>query len=83
MTADQAAGSPLTAFDIGSGIYAYSANVVTWFEFKDNYALTLIATYRRFTGDAADSPILLADDGSRNNVYAALSISKKFDLSKW
>ena len=83
VSADQAAGSPLTAFEIGSGIYAYSANVVTWIEFKDNYALTLIATYRRFTGDAADSPILLADDGSRNNIYAALSISKKFDLSKW
>jgi len=81
--ADQAAGSPLTVFDIGSGIYAYSANVVTWIEFKEDYALTLIATYRRFTGDAADSPILLADDGSRNNIYAALSISKKFDLSKW
>ncbi len=83
VTADQAAGSPLTAFDIGSGIYSYSANIVTWIEFREKYALTFIGTYRRFTDDAADSPILLASDGSRNGIYAAVSLSRKFDLSKF
>ncbi len=83
VTADQAAGSPLGGFDIGSGIYAYSANVVTWIEFQEKYALTLIATYRKFTNDAKDSPILRADDGSTDGVYAAISISRKFDLSNF
>jgi len=83
VTANQAAGSPLGGFDIGSGIYAYSANVVTWIEFQEKYALTLIATYRKFTNDAKDSPILRADDGSTDGVYAAISISRKFDLSNF
>jgi len=81
VTDAQAAGSPLSAFDVGSGIYSYSANVVTWIEFKEKYALTFIGTYRKFTGDAADSPILRADDGSRDGIYAAISLSRRFDLS--
>ncbi len=80
---DQALGSPLSAFDIGSGIYSYAANIVTWIEFNEKYALTFIGTYRRFTGDASDSPVLQASDGSADNFYGAVSISRKFDLSKF
>jgi len=83
VTSAQAQGSPLGAFDIGSGIYSYSANVVTWIEFNEKYALTFIGTYRQFTGDAKDSPVLRADDGSTDGIYAAVSISRKFDLSNF
>jgi len=83
VTANQSQSSNLAAFDIGSGIYAYSANVVTWIEIKDQYAVSLIATYRKFTGDAKDSPILRANDGATDGLYAAISVSKKFDLSKF
>jgi len=79
----QSLNSPLAAYDIGSGIYAYSANVVSWVEIQDKYALAFIATYRNFTGDAKDSPILRADDGSTNGASVIVSFSRKFDLSKY
>jgi len=83
VTAEQAATSGLSAFDAGSGIYAYSVGAVSWVEIEEKYAISVFANYRWFTGDAADSPILNANDGSRNGIFAALSISRKFDTSKW
>ena len=79
----QAAGSPLGAFDAGSGIYKYSAGLVSWIEFKERYALSLIGTYDWYQNDAANSPILNAEDGSRNGIFAAISLSRKFDTNKW
>jgi len=83
VTDQQAATSGLTAFDAGSGIYAYSLGVVSWVEIQDKYAISVFANYRWFTGDASDSPILNANDGSRNGIFAALSLSRKFDTTKW
>lgn len=83
VTDAQAATSGLDAFDAGSGIYAYSLGVVSWVEIQDKYAISLFANYRWFTEDAADSPILNADDGSRNGIFAAISLSRKFDTAKW
>ena len=83
VTADQAATSGLTAYDAGSGIYGYSAGIVSWVEIQDRYAVSLIANYRWFTGDAADSPILNASDGSRNGIFATIGVSRKFDTTKW
>jgi outer membrane scaffolding protein for murein synthesis (MipA/OmpV family) len=83
VTDGQAATSGLAAYDAGSGIYAYSAGIVSWVEIDERYAVSVIANYRWFTGDAADSPILNADDGSKNGVFAVLSVSRKFDTTKW
>ena len=83
VTNAQSSSSPLAAYDIGSGIYAYSASVVSWIDIQDKYALALIATYREFTGDAKDSPILRADDGSTNGASVIVSLSRKFDLSRF
>ena len=83
VTENQAATSGLTAYDAGSGIYGYSAGIVSWVEIKDKYAVSLIANYRWFTGDAADSPILNASDGSRNGIFATIGVSRKFDTTKW
>lgn len=83
VTSVQSEASKLGAYDIGSGVYGYSANVVAWIEIQDQYAISLIATYLKFTGDTKDSPILRASDGATDGIYAALSISKKFDLSKF
>jgi len=79
----QSASSGLSVFDAGSGIYAYSVGVVSWVEVEEKYAVTLIANYRWFTGDVTDSPILNANDGSRNGLFAALSVSRKFDTAQW
>jgi len=83
VTSEQAATSGLAAYDAGSGIYAYSAGVVSWIEIDKKYAVSLIANYRWFTKDAADSPILNASDGSRNGIFATLGVSRKFDTTKW
>lgn len=83
VTDAQAASSGLAAYDADSGIYAYSANIVSWVEINDRYAINLIGSYRWFTGDAEDSPILNASDGSRNGILATVGISRKFDVSKW
>ena len=83
VTEAQSATSGLEAFDSGSGIYAYSVGAVTWVEFEEKYAVTLIANYRWFTGDASDSPILNASDGSRNGIFVAMSLARKFDTTKW
>ncbi len=79
----QASSSPLGAYDAGSGIYKYSAGLVSWIEFKERYALSLIGTYDWYQNDAANSPILNAEDGSRNGIFAAISLSRKFDTNKW
>ncbi len=79
----QAAVSPFSSYEIGSGAYAYSANVVSWLEFDNDYAVALVGSYRNFIGNAADSPILLAEDGSRDNISVALSFVRKFNLSKF
>lgn len=60
VTEDQSASSGLARFDAGSGIYSYSASIVSWLEIQDQYAVSLIASYRWYTEDAKDSPILLS-----------------------
>ena len=83
VTPDQAVTSGLTAYNAGSGIYGYSAGFVSWVTIEDKYAVSLITNYRWFTGDAADSPILNASDGSRNGIFATIGVSRKFDTTKW
>ena len=83
VTEDQAAGSPLSEFDAGAGIYSYSLGVVSWVEFKERYALSLIGAYSIFTNDAEDSPIVNANDGSKNGLLVAVSLSRSFDTNKW
>ena len=79
----QSAASNLDAFDSDSGLYAYSFNVVAWYQVQENYSLGLFASYREFIDDAEDSPILRAEDGSTNGIFAGLSLSRKFDLSRF
>ncbi len=83
VTDDQSASSGLARFDAGSGIYSYSASVVSWVEIQDKYAVSLTASYRWYTEDAKESPILNASDGSDAGVFAALSVLRKFDTTKW
>ena len=83
VSANQAAASGLTQFDASSGIYGYSAGILSWVEFNEKYALTFIGNYRWFTDEATDSPILNAADGSDEGFFAALSLSRKFDTKKW
>ena len=83
VTPEQSAASNLTAFDIGSGFNSYAFNVIAWYQVTDNYQLGAFASYREFFDDAEDSPILQAPDGSTNGLFAGVSLTRKFDLSKF
>lgn len=79
----QSAASGLNVYDAGSGIYSYSLGVLSWIEFQEKYALVFVGSYRWFTDDAQDSPILNAQDGSDKGLFAAVSLTRKFDTNKW
>jgi outer membrane scaffolding protein for murein synthesis (MipA/OmpV family) len=83
VTSSQAASSPLTAYDASSGIYSYSASLVSWVIVKDDYALSLIGSYSWYINDAEESPILNADDGAKTGLFGAVSVSRRFDTKKW
>ena len=57
--------SGLPAFDADGGIQAYGATASTLFQFSRNWGVLMYGKYDRLTGDAADSPIVLAY-GSRD-----------------
>ncbi|MEP3653445.1 MAG: MipA/OmpV family protein [Litorimonas sp.] len=80
ITQAQSNASGLTVNDLDSGVYGYSVNLVSWYELNDDYVVTFIGSHRWFTGDADDSPIILAEDGSDTGVFFALGIARKFNL---
>lgn len=80
ITQTQSNASGLAVNDVDSGIYGYSVNLVSWYELSDDYVVTLIGSHRWFTGDADNSPILLADDGADTGLFVALGIARKFQL---
>jgi len=79
----QSAITGLDSFDAGSGIYAFSVGAVSWVEIKDKYAIALIGSYRWYTNDALDSPIINNVEGSDNGLFLSLSFLRKFDTNKW
>lgn len=79
----QTAITGLEAFDAKAGIYAYSLGAVSWVEIKDKYAIALIGSYRWYTNDALDSPIINNAEGSENGLFLSLSFLRKFDTNKW
>lgn len=83
VTQTQSDASGLGFYNSESGIYGYSINAVSWLEVKENYAVVLTGSYRWFTGDAQNSPILNAPDGSKNGFFAGLSLTRKFSTKKW
>lgn len=80
ITQDQANASGLVVNDVDSGVYGYSANVVSWYELNDDYVVTLIGSHRWFNGDPDDSPILLAEDGADTGLLVSLGIARRFGL---
>lgn len=83
VNAAQSLGSGLGEFNPGAGIYGYSASAIAWYEVKKNYAVVLTGSYRWFTDEATNSPILNAPDGSDEGFFAAVSLTRKFDTKKW
>jgi len=80
ITEAQSSASGLAVNDVDSGVYGYSVNLVSWYEITDNYVITAIGSHRWFSGEANDSPILLADDGADTGLFVSLGIARKFNL---
>jgi len=80
ITETQSDASGLAVNNVGSGINSYSANIVSWYELGDNYAVNLVGSYRWFTEKAEDSPIILADDGADTGIFVAFGVTRKFNL---
>lgn len=80
ITQAQSNASGLAINDVDSGIYGYSANLVSWYEITDKYVVTTIASHRWYSGDADNSPILLAEDGADTGLFVGLGIARKFNL---
>jgi len=80
ITQAQSNASGLAVNDVDSGVYGYSVNLVSWYEITDDYVVTAIASHRWFTGDANDSPILLAEDGSDTGLFIGLGLARRFDF---
>ncbi len=83
VNAAQSTGSGLNPYEASAGIYSYSASMLAWVEVKENYAVVLSGSYRWFTDEATNSPILQAPDGSDEGFFAAISLTRKFDTNKW
>lgn len=80
ITESQSSASGLAINDVDSGVYGYSVNLVSWYEITDNYVITAIGSHRWFSGEADDSPILLADDGADTGLFIGLGLARRFDL---
>jgi len=80
ITQAQSNASGLGVNDVDSGIYGYSANLVSWYEINDDYVVTLIGSHRWFNGDSKDSPIILAEDGADTGLFVALGFARRFNL---
>lgn len=80
ITQTQSNASGLAVNDVDSGVFGYSVNLVSWYDVSDDWVVTLIGTHRWFTGDADDSPILLAEDGADTGLFVAFGVARKFNL---
>ncbi len=83
VNATQSIGSGLSQYNAGAGIYSYSASLLAWHEINEKYAVVLTGSYRFFTDEATNSPILQAADGADEGFLAAISLTRKFDTNKW
>lgn len=80
VTAQQAAASGLSQFNLDGGFHRASASLLGWYELDDRWQLNGIVSYREYIGEYRDSPILRAPDGTTNDVFMLLGISRSFGL---
>lgn len=80
ITDAQSNATGLDINNVNSGVYGYSANVVSWYEIFDDYVVTVIGSHRWFSGKSNDSPILLAEDGADKGLFLSLGIARRFNL---
>lgn len=80
ITADQAAASQFNAHTIDSGVFSNGATLILSYPIGEKWNMTALASYQKYSGDAADSPIITAQTGSDSATTAVLAFSRKFDF---
>jgi len=65
-----------------AAITGLDSNAVGWVDIGE-WQASASFSYRRFIEDSLDSPIINAPDGSRNGIFSNISLTRKFDLSKY
>jgi len=74
---DQSVASGYAVYDAGSGIRDVAVHVSSRYTIGDHWSIDATVTYRRLMSGPADSPIV-ADEGSRNQLIAAIYGSYSF-----
>ncbi|MFN0192485.1 MAG: MipA/OmpV family protein [Aestuariivirga sp.] len=77
ISAAGSAASGLAAYDPDGGLKDVGVAFIATYEWTDNWSGTLIGSYKRLVGDAADSPIV-KDRGSPDQFFAGVSIGYAF-----
>lgn len=80
ISAEQTETSSLLQFDTDSGFHQVSASLFGGVELDDQWSLTGLVSYREALGDYKDSPIILAEDGSKSGVFATVGIARRFSF---
>ena len=80
ITPEQSAASGLAVNDVDSGIYSYSVNLVAYYPIAEKWRANFVGSYRWFTEEADDSPIITAADGSDNGLFVGLGLTRQFSL---
>ena len=80
ITPEQSAASGLAVNDVDSGIYSYSVNLVGYYPIAEKWRVNFVGSYRWFTEEADDSPIITAVDGSDNGLFVGLGLTRQFNL---
>ncbi|MEO1796646.1 MAG: MipA/OmpV family protein [Pseudomonadota bacterium] len=75
VTAAEAAGSAFTEYDPGSGLVSAGVEAALTYDVNEDWAVRGTATWERFVGDAAESPILEDEDAFGLSIVAIRSFS--------
>lgn len=73
VNSSQSAGSGVTQYDAGSGIYAYSINMEWTHKFNQDWSVVAATGFTQLAGDARNSPIVkqkASPNGSLNVTYS-------------
>ena len=77
ISASQAAGSTLNAFDADGGIKDVGLGAGITYRVTDRWSVSGLATVKRLLGDAKDSPVTDVA-GDKNQAFAGILITNRF-----
>jgi outer membrane protein len=82
VTPAEALATGLPAYDPDGGIYGVAVASGLSYQFSPTWGMFGYARFERLVGDAADSPIVRADFGSRTQLSGGLGVSYTFTIAK-